>query len=783
MSSKNLKTNIAISVEDRASSSIKKIFNEHQKGETKMAQSHKRYSDARKLLDVRSEKEIQREIQRTEAAYNRLTRAGFKGASDQQRAYEKMTSRVRELNAEMGKTEKLGRDWKKIAAAGGAIVAGAKTAVNIAREPVQKYLDFDQATAYAANVAFSDRDVAGRKAGAEDIKALVKKAIQEGGSKEMALEGINKMLSFGDYSFEEVDYLTPLIQKTSVATEANAVDVAMIINALIQNFQLGLEEIPKALDMAVAAGASGSFELPDMASWLPKQLAVASSRGMKGIDHFGDLLTMNQQAAVVAGTNDEAGNYVNSFLLAILDSNTANSFANSDYKEGDKKGIDLAKSIMAGVDSGQTPVEAFMNIMDRYLSSDKEYQKLIKDLEGATGDERVAKIKQLETILEASKVSEIIGNKQALMGFLGIRLNAEYGEKVRSELNNSSGAVDISHQVIASTSKFKADRAQNNRELDQMEAYKPIADSYANLMQTLEEYSSKYPDLTQQIILATDALKVFIATAAGMAILSKLLGSKGGFGLPGSGRGIPPISTGGSGVGAGTGAGLGAAATIAIKGSTVAGLTAIQKSSSKEYNEAVKQKDAEAVPLLEQNYLEKGDEYLQAAYDKFGPFSIGTKWDQTEPHLMKKYLDQYDNYMALSDQYGEENMQERWKSWRGIFGDLLNTKWYNQSPDELEQMLNEQNSVRDSVSATSAFNYPQTIAEMAENPEYQPIFIGNEIMRGVEQGMLNFQQQQTQIEPPPTIIQLNVTGEVDGREVMEIVKQITIDEMNRGSNY
>ncbi|MFD2722582.1 hypothetical protein [Ignatzschineria indica] len=79
----------------------------------------------------------------------------------------------------------------------------------------------------------------------------------------------------------------------------------MVVNALMQSMKLAIDEIPLALDMALKAGQGVSFELGDMSKWLPQQLASASSRGMRGMDHYREILVMNEQAAVVAGTNDQ----------------------------------------------------------------------------------------------------------------------------------------------------------------------------------------------------------------------------------------------------------------------------------------------------------------------------------------------------------------------------------------------------------------------------------------------------------------------------------------------
>lgn len=60
-------------------------------------------SRARETLGVRAENAIQREIEQTRAAYDRLKRSGVASQNELRRASEATKQRVRELNAELGK--------------------------------------------------------------------------------------------------------------------------------------------------------------------------------------------------------------------------------------------------------------------------------------------------------------------------------------------------------------------------------------------------------------------------------------------------------------------------------------------------------------------------------------------------------------------------------------------------------------------------------------------------------------------------------------------------------
>lgn len=59
-----------------------------------LADEYRRSSEARSVLGIRSERQIQREIQQTTAAYNRLTRTGLMSASEQARAFDAMRQKV-----------------------------------------------------------------------------------------------------------------------------------------------------------------------------------------------------------------------------------------------------------------------------------------------------------------------------------------------------------------------------------------------------------------------------------------------------------------------------------------------------------------------------------------------------------------------------------------------------------------------------------------------------------------------------------------------------------------
>ncbi|MDW0498424.1 DUF2313 domain-containing protein [Mannheimia haemolytica] len=144
-------------------------------------------SRARETLGVRAENAIQREIEQTRAAYDRLKRSGVASQNELRRASEATKQRVRELNAELGKTsfgDKAKGFGRGLMSAGVGIAAGAA----MARQPAKNQMEFDRQLAMASNTAFSDRDVKGRIEGKKELLAAVQEAVKVGGgTKEDAL--------------------------------------------------------------------------------------------------------------------------------------------------------------------------------------------------------------------------------------------------------------------------------------------------------------------------------------------------------------------------------------------------------------------------------------------------------------------------------------------------------------------------------------------------------------------------------------------------------------------
>ncbi|MCT8640735.1 phage tail tape measure protein [Glaesserella parasuis] len=486
---------------------------------------------AREMLGIRSENAIQQEIRQTRVAYEQLKRSGVASQNELRRASEQTKQRIKELNAELGRSsfgDKAASVGRGLMGVGAGVAAGAM----VMREPARNQMNFDKRLAMVANTAYSDRDVQGRIAGKKELFKAVEKAVNVGGgTKEDALNSLDTLLASGAMSADTAMNLLPTLQKAAVATGATPDDIAKIAISSMQQMGIGEQDIGKVLDMAVAAGQAGQFELDDMAAWLPQQMAAGKQAGLNGLEGFKRLLIANQQARVTAGSSDEAGNNLVNLLGKITAKETNNRFKNLKYKDpktGKEKGINFAKSMEHYKGKGQDSLQAFMSIMDDVVGSDKQYQELQNKLKTAKGAEQAKLFKELTDLVEGTAIGEIISDRQALMALLGIKNNVQLGQKVDTEVENSQDAIEKSHAVVRDTNAHKVEALKNSNEFSQMKNFEQVNNVLGALSEQLAKYANEYPNLTQFLVGAKDAVFTFGAALAAFSVLDLLRGGKGG---------------------------------------------------------------------------------------------------------------------------------------------------------------------------------------------------------------------------------------------------------------
>ena len=512
----------------------------------KAAKEIQRAARARETLGIRAEREIRREIYQTVASYNRLARAGFESAQEQERAMQATREKARALKREldgvtqaqmkMAKTPVIperGRFARAAAFGGNAVTIGGGIAAGAAimAQPVKKQMSYERQLAMMANTAFSDGGLEGRRAGLEQMKSSIRNAVTYGGgTKEDAAETLDALLKDGGISFETASKWLPELMKYATASGASATDLANVMLKGKKTFGFRDEDISTVLNMAIAAGKEGSFELSDMARWLSSQLGSASAAGMRGKDDFVKILALNEAAAITAGSSDEAGNNVFN-LLAKLTSHDIETAAKSIDYNG--KGIDFSGTLVQAREHGLDPIDALSSLIDKIVASDKRFQELQKKLASARDKgEQTAVYDSMAKLLEGFGVGKLVADQQALKALLAYRNNPEYRKKVEDAINQQrtlpegQRAGDVDFKFISDTNDFKTGQAKNTIEFSQMDGVKKLADASGTVADAITWAGKEFPGLTTSVVTATTAIKAMTAAAVTFAGLKFITGNK-----------------------------------------------------------------------------------------------------------------------------------------------------------------------------------------------------------------------------------------------------------------
>ena len=528
MSGKNLELALVMRLRDLASRGFNSAQRDIQAGIDKTNKSTANLTQtvanlgkqraAAEVIGIRTEQNIQREIQRTEAAYNRLARSGSLSFKEQLRIAEATRKKLVELNNEMGRYT-LGQKAMRGLQVGGSVAAGAAAGGYVLSRPINQTMDYGMRLAQMSNTAFTERDTLGRVMGKRELNdAIVKSVRFGGGTREGAAETLDTLIASGAMSSKDAMGMLPTLTKAATASGADPNQLAQIGIRGMQTFGIKPDEMAKVIDMAITAGQAGGFELKDMAKWLPQQMAAGKLSGMSGTAGMAKLLAANQAAAITAGTKDEAGNNLVNLLAKINSQDTG--------KDAQKLGINLSGTLAAARGKGIDSLDAFVGVVDHIVAKDKNYQALQTKLKSATGDERRGVLESQADILQGSAIGKIIQDRQALMALVGVMGNRGYMADVQKKVLAGEGATDKNFAVISDEAGFKVQQAANEKTFATQNAFERLTPLIGRVADGMTEHAREYPLLTAAMVAATTAATAF-AAAAGAASLASMLGGKG----------------------------------------------------------------------------------------------------------------------------------------------------------------------------------------------------------------------------------------------------------------
>ena len=394
--------------------------------------------------------------------------------------------------------------------------AGALAAAGyVAKAATDKPVDYEKQLAGMANVAFAERDAAGRIAGMRELDAAITGAIRSGGGKrEDAAATLNAMLASGavDESTAK-DKLLPVIMKASTASGASGEELANILIKGISQGQFGADEAQLAIDKALKAGEAGQFELKDMARWLPQ--IISAGKGMKGMEGFDAHLANLQGIAQVTGSQDQAGNAYFNLLGKLTSTDATNNFK--------KLGIDLPTELAKGRMQGKDTVSTFVDLVqDRVVGKDKRYQALQKKIAATTDkDEKRELMEQAAEILQGTAVGKVIQDREALLGLVGVMNQRDTIADVLEKLKNAGGSTQTSFDVISQTGAYARERIANEKDVATSALYDNVKNPVNAALNKTADLAQNNPVVAQT---AVGVATAGTAAAAGGAAASALGG-------------------------------------------------------------------------------------------------------------------------------------------------------------------------------------------------------------------------------------------------------------------
>ncbi|KPU91151.1 hypothetical protein APR51_15845 [Variovorax paradoxus] len=498
-----------------------------------------RMTAARQVLGVRSEREIQREIFRTQAAYARLARSGTMSFEEQRRAARAMREEVTRLHNEMGRLTGRQQLLRGARIAGG-VAVGVGTAAALAAPAVKRSLDYDLRLAYMANTAFAERNTAGRRAGKSELDAIIRDAVRfGGGTRDGAAETADALFGSGIFKVSDVKAILRDAQLAGTANNADPIEFARM--AISANQTLGIQpnRMGQVFGMGTYAGQQGGFEIRDMAKWLPQQMAAAKAAGFSGESAFAKLAALNQAAVVTAGTRDEAGNNVVNLLGKMASMDTVKDFR--------KAGVDLPKNFAEGRLKGLDALDVLANTLNTQLAKDKNYQRVQAQLKTAKdGSERESALRSVSDIAQGTVIGRFFQDRQALMALYGYMNGRSRVTDIAAGAMQNTDAAQRNMELIRETPSFQLQRAQQEKDIALQDSVNKFAPAIGTLSEKVADLMRQYPGYTTAVIAATGALTA-LATSAGTLALLTYAAGKGAPNAPGGG-GIVPSSGAGGGV-------------------------------------------------------------------------------------------------------------------------------------------------------------------------------------------------------------------------------------------
>ncbi|MFT4464035.1 MAG: phage tail tape measure protein [Sodalis sp. (in: enterobacteria)] len=495
-------------------------------GIRRLSAEFRRLSQARETLGLRGERHLQREIQRTQAAYQRLARSGTLSASEQVRAYDKMQTSIARLRQEMAGAERQQRSWLKGALSlGSGLVAGAMTL----RQPITRQMDYDAHLRKLANFAYRNDNASVREAGLKVIDQHIRAATRAGGGTPgPAMDALEIMLR--SLPKEKAFSYLPEVMKNATATGAEPKEMALLQNAAV-NFNLSERDSRIALSGATTAAQHGLVDVPLLASAVPRALEAAKSAGFHGRRGYAQTLALFEAAGSVAGEPGEAATNANSLLAELSSTNLKNNAKNLLIRG---KGVDIQALMTQDVKAGLASLDTLYRVIQLADRHDPQTKKLRAELANTRDPEKRANLEAAIEGRHGAHVSTLLTNQESRNGFYGYERSRtmfrQLTDEVVKQFDTPAGQLsgDLDFGLVSKGSQFRVQQAENEKLYTTNDAVAPLSSVLGDVAESGARLAQEFPGLTTAATQASLAITALGAAAAVKTGADILLGKGAG---------------------------------------------------------------------------------------------------------------------------------------------------------------------------------------------------------------------------------------------------------------
>lgn len=241
--------------------------------------------------------------------------------------------------------------------------------------------------------------------------------------------GVGTLVAGGLDDLKALKEYTPVMAEVATATRAGMEDLANTTIALRDHLKITATDYKATMNMLVAGGKAGQFELPDMAKHLPGLASQYGNMGQTGKGAVAELTAALQVTRMGAGNSDEAANNLRNLLSKLTSPDTIKSFKDA--------GIDLKDSMEQQASKGMTPLKSMLATISTYLGSagPSAAKKYRSALEIKDDQEREMALQRLD---EAYKLGELFRDQQVMAALRPLLANRDKLAEIESGSQNAA---------------------------------------------------------------------------------------------------------------------------------------------------------------------------------------------------------------------------------------------------------------------------------------------------------------------------------------------------------